>query len=386
MTKILVVIGTRPEAIKMAPVVHALREHATVTAVILATGQHGAIVDRLLDLFGIPPDRRLPPPPPGQTLDRLVAWLLTGIGAQLDAVRPDLVLVQGDTASALAGATAAYHRAISVGHVEAGLRSGNARHPLPEEGYRRAIAGYCDLHFAPTEQARRNLDREQVHGRIYLTGNTVVDALGWMRERMGDAPAGGDGRRLILATLHRRENWPHLPRIARAIGRLADRGDVRVMLPMQPNPAVREPLLAVLGGVPAVSLTEPLDYPDLVRALSACHFVITDSGGLQEEAPALGKPVLVLRDATERPEGVAAGVARLIGTDEERIVREGVALLDDMAAHAAMARPCSPYGDGLAGRRIADIIADVAGAGGVKDYWIRHRHDAAQIAEGQPPP
>lgn len=345
------VVGTRPEAIKIAPVVLALRAGGAAVR-LCATGQHSTMAAEALSWFGIAPDLCLGPQP--ADLDGLCGSLLTGIGAALAAERPQRVIVQGDTISALAGALAAHHHRLPVAHVEAGLRTGNLAAPWPEEGNRRLIATLADLHFAPTETAAAALKAENVPaGAIHVTGNTGIDALNWMRAQQEEPAFVPDGRKLILVTCHRRESFgAGLARVAEALNVLAQRPDVIIALPLHPNPAVR----AALGGLAGLRLLAPLAYPAFVRWLAAAHIVLTDSGGVQEEAPALGVPVLVLRDTTERPEGIAAGTARLVGTCTRRIIAETSRLLDDPAAHAAMSRAHSPYGDGHAAQRIATVL------------------------------
>ena len=365
----LLVFGTRPEAIKLFPVARALAEMPGIAPRCCATGQHGAMLDGILSLVGLVPDVHLSVRAPGQSLDRLTARLIEAVGAVLDDLAPDRVIVQGDTSTAMATALAAHHRRIPIGHVEAGLRSGDLLQPWPEEGHRRIITQLADRHWAPTRTAAETLMRDGVDpATIRVTGNTGIDALCWMADRLAAQPELADtldpvlatmaGRRMILATMHRRENWDGgLVRIARALVRIVARGDVAVLLPLHANPAIHRTIGPILAGHPAIVTVPALDYPCFVRAMQACDLVLTDSGGVQEEAPALGKPVLVLRDTTERPDGVAAGTARLVGTDPDRIVTEVARLLDDPAAHAAMARAHSPYGDGRAAARIA---ADVA--------------------------
>jgi UDP-N-acetylglucosamine 2-epimerase (non-hydrolysing) len=366
--KVLVVFGTRPEAIKLFPVVRALAARPGLDVRTCVTAQHRGLLDQVLDVAGLRPDLDLDLMEPGQTLDRLTARLLTGLGEVLDAEQPDRVIVQGDTATAMTGALAAYYRRIPVAHVEAGLRSGDIHHPWPEEVNRRMIAPIADLHFAPTQTAADALARENVTAGVHVTGNTVIDALHWTRTRIDADPslaAGLDevaqrfaGKRIVLVTTHRRENFGGgMEAIARAIRTVAQRPDVAVLFPVHPNPNVGPVMDAVLGDLPNVARIAPLDYPHFIRALSMCHLALTDSGGVQEEAPALGKPVLVMRDTTERPEGVEAGTAKLIGTDERRIVSEVSTLLDDSHAYSAMARAHNPYGDGHAAERIAEIVA-----------------------------
>ncbi len=370
MATILVVFGTRPEAIKLFPVVRALQATPGLTVRTCVTAQHRGLLDQVLAIAGLSPDIDLDLMEPGQSLDRLTARLLVGLGEVMDRERPDMVIVQGDTATAMAGALAAYYRKVPVAHVEAGLRSGDILHPWPEEVNRRIVAPIAALHFAPTETAAEALRRENIDPQtVHVTGNTVIDALLWTRGRIAEEPtlaAGLDpvaerfrGKRLVLATTHRRENFGGgMEAIARAIGRIADDPAVAILFPVHPNPAVGPVMDRVLGDRPNVLRVEPLDYPHFVRALELCDLVLTDSGGVQEEAPALGKPVLVMRETTERPEGVAAGTARLVGTDEARIVSEVFTLLRDEGAYAAMARAHNPFGDGQAAARIAGIVAD----------------------------
>ncbi|MDF2495725.1 UDP-N-acetylglucosamine 2-epimerase (non-hydrolyzing) [Sphingomonas sp.] len=365
--KTLVIFGTRPEAIKLFPVVRALAATPGMEVRTCVTAQHRGLLDQVLAIAELSPDIDLDLMEPGQTLDRLTTRLLTGIGEVLDRERPDRVVVQGDTATAMTGALAAYYRQIPVAHVEAGLRSGNIYHPWPEEVNRRIIAPIADLHFAPTPTAAEALARENVRSGVHVTGNTVIDALHWTRQRIEHDPALASGldqtlnrfgdKRIVLVTTHRRENFGDgMAAIARAIARIAQRPDVAVLFPMHPNPNVGSVMDGALGAHENVVRIEPLDYPHFIRALNACTLALTDSGGVQEEAPALGKPVLVMRDTTERPEGVEAGTARLVGTAEERIVSEVFTLLDDKPAYAAMARAHNPFGDGRASQRIAEII------------------------------
>ncbi|GAO39033.1 UDP-N-acetylglucosamine 2-epimerase [Sphingomonas changbaiensis NBRC 104936] len=366
MAGILVVFGTRPEAIKLAPVVAALRSRGIPTR-ICVTAQHRELLDRALG-SGLTPDIDLNLMRPGQSLAVLTGRMVAALDRVFAAEQPERVIVQGDTATALAAAQAAYFRAIPIAHVEAGLRTGDLDAPHPEEGNRRMIGAVADMHFAPTAAAAAALRNEGIAAeRIHLTGNTVVDALHAVRARLRRAPvlAGPArdlldrcaGRRLILVTCHRRESFGAAPEIAAAIRALATRPDVLVALPLHPNPAIRHPLENALRDTPNVALLDPLDFAPFVSLLSAAYLVLTDSGGVQEEAPVLGTPVLVMRDVTERPEGVAAGTARLVGTRAQRIVSEACLLLDNPAAHARMARAHSPYGDGRAADRIVEIIA-----------------------------
>lgn len=369
---VLTVFGTRPEAIKLFPVVRALQAAGGMETVTCVTAQHRGLLDQVLAIAGLTPDIDLDLMEPGQSLDRLTARLLIGLGEVMDRVGPDRVIVQGDTATAMVGALAAYYRKIPVAHVEAGLRSGDIYQPWPEEVNRRIVAPIADLHFAPTDTAAAALARENVTAGVHVTGNTVIDALHWTRGRIAATPtlaadldplaARFAERRIVLVTTHRRENFGDgMAAIARAIARIAARDDVAVIFPMHPNPNVGAVMDEWLGTPDNVARIAPLDYPHFIRALELCDLALTDSGGVQEEAPALGKPVLVMRDTTERPEGVAAGTARLIGTDEARIVSEVFTLLDDKAAYSAMARAHNPFGDGQASTRIARIIADDVG-------------------------
>ncbi|WP_093331808.1 non-hydrolyzing UDP-N-acetylglucosamine 2-epimerase [Sphingomonas rubra] len=368
MITILLVFGTRPEAIKLFPVVRALAATPGFRVRTCVTAQHRGLLDQVLDLADLVPDIDLDLMEPGQSLDRLTARLLAGLGEAIDVERPDLVVVHGDTATAMAGALAAYYRRVPVAHVEAGLRSGDILHPWPEEVNRRIVAAIAAHHFAPTETAAAALLAETIDpATVHVTGNTVIDALRWTEARIAADPSLAAGldeiaarfarKRLLLVTTHRRENFGGgMEAIARAIGRIADRPDVAVLFPVHPNPAVGTVMEAVLGDRANVARVAPLDYPHFVRALGLCTLVLTDSGGVQEEAPAFGKPVLVMRETTERPEGVAAGTARLVGTDEGRIVAEVTRLLDDDTAYAAMARAHNPFGDGQAATRIAALL------------------------------
>jgi UDP-N-acetylglucosamine 2-epimerase len=361
------VIGTRPEAIKMAPVLRELaRRGDRVRSVVCATGQHREMLDRALGLFGIAPDYDLRAMRPGQSLSRLTARLLAGLDRVLDEVAPDWVLAQGDTTTVLAASLAAYYRRRKFGHVEAGLRTGDVGRPFPEEVNRRVADLVADAYFAPTERARRALLAEGVpDGRIFVTGNTVVDAVREVASRPYDWSAGPlaglprDGR-LVLVTAHRRESFGEpLREVCAAIRDLAEgpagRG-VHFAYPVHPNPEARAPAEAILAGVPNVRLLGPLDYPDLVHLMARSELILTDSGGVQEEAPGLGVPVLVLRETTERPEGIEAGVARLVGTRRDRIVAEAETLLGDPAARAALTARANPYGDGRAAARIVDAL------------------------------
>ncbi|MCC4232545.1 UDP-N-acetylglucosamine 2-epimerase (non-hydrolyzing) [Sphingobium soli] len=367
--KVAIVFGTRPEAIKMFPVVHALQRRKGIDTRVIVTAQHRGLLDQVLEIAGIVPDIDLDVMVPNQTLDGLTAKLIVELGKAFDAEKPDRVVVHGDTLTTMVASLAAYYRKIPVAHVEAGLRSGDIHHPWPEEVNRRVVACIADMNFAPTQAAADALMKESRDpASIHVTGNTVIDALLATRDRVRDTPAmarGLDdlaarfaGRRIVAVTTHRRENFGGgMESIARAIADIAARPDVAVIFPVHPNPNVRPIMDSVLGGLPNVAMIEPLDYPHFVRLLDISHLVLTDSGGVQEEAPSLGKPVLVMRETTERPEGVDAGTARLVGADRERIVHEVLALLDDDAAYQAMARAHNPFGDGGAAERIAAVIS-----------------------------
>lgn len=371
--RILVVFGTRPEAIKLFPVIHALKADPRFECVVCVSAQHRQMLDQVLEIAGIVPDHDLDVMQPDQTLDALTANLLTGLGKVMDEARPDRVIVQGDTATAMAGALAAYYRKLSVDHVEAGLRSGNIYHPWPEEVNRKIIGSMASLHFAPTDTARNALVNENVDPtRVHVTGNSVIDALHWVTAEIARDPslAAGlaelearfAGKRIIGVTSHRRENFGEgMEQIATAIRRIAERSDTAVIFPVHLNPNVRKVMNERLSGLDNVALIEPLDYPHFARLIAIAEIMLTDSGGVQEEAPALGKPVLVMRETTERPEGVAAGTARLVGTSAERIVTEISTLLDDREAYETMARAHNPFGDGQTARRIAELLANEVG-------------------------
>lgn len=371
--KILVVFGTRPEAIKLFPLVGALKADPRFVPVVCVSAQHRQMLDQVLEIAGIVPDHDLDLMKPDQTLDGLTAALLTGLGRVMDLEQPDRVIVQGDTATAMAGALAAYYRKIPVGHVEAGLRSGNIYHPWPEEVNRKIIGTIADLHFAPTGVSAAALTAEQVDpARVQVTGNTVIDALHWVTERITAEPSLANGlaelearfagKRIIGVTTHRRENFGGgMAAIAEAIRQIAARPDVAVIFPVHLNPNVRAVMNGALEGLDNVAMIEPLDYPHFARLLGLAEIMLTDSGGVQEEAPALGKPVLVMRETTERPEGVTAGTARLVGTETSVIVTELFNLLDDKAAYESMARAHNPFGDGQSARRIVELLGHEIG-------------------------
>lgn len=362
---VLPIFGTRPEAVKMAPLVNLLKSRpAEFNCVVGVTAQHRQILDQILDFFGIVPDHDLNIMLAGQTLAEITTRALTGLDDVLKEVKPDIVLAQGDTTTVLAAALAAAYHKIPFGHVEAGLRTDNLYDPFPEEINRRLTSQITQLHFAPTQMARENLRREGVGEKgIFLTGNTVIDALLQVVNRPEAASEKTTGERLILVTTHRRENWGKpQENIALALQEIVEKfPDTRVVLPMHPNPIVREPLQRVLGQNPRVELTGPMDYVDLVKVMKRAHLVLTDSGGVQEEAPALGLPVLVLRGTTERPEGVHAGTAKLVGTRREDIVQEASRLLSDTNYYDTMSHAVNPYGDGKACERIAQALLHWAG-------------------------
>ncbi|MCX7889015.1 MAG: UDP-N-acetylglucosamine 2-epimerase (non-hydrolyzing) [Rhodobacteraceae bacterium] len=358
--RVLCVLGTRPEAIKMAPVIRTLRADPRFDVRVLATAQHREMLDQVLTTFGIVPDADLDVMRPGQGLGALTARLVEGLDAAIAREAPDAVLAQGDTTSVLATALAAFYRGVPFGHVEAGLRTGDLSAPFPEELNRVLVAPMARWHFAPTEGAAAALLAEGIApDRVHVTGNTVIDALLQAPAPADPAAAAPFAPRQILATLHRRENFgPPLARILEAIaGLLEEHPDCGVLLPVHPNPAVGPAIRDRLGGHPRVRLVAPLGYADFVAAMRASYLILTDSGGVQEEAPALGVPVLVLRETTERPEAVAAGVARLVGTRPAAIRAAAGSLLRDPRARARMITGRSPYGDGRAAGRIAAILA-----------------------------
>ncbi len=368
MHKNMVIFGTRPEAIKLFPVIDAVTRYSDMRTEVLVSAQHRQMLDQVLAISGIMPDYDLDLMQPGQSLDTLTARLLEAIGSVLDTAKPDRVIVQGDTATAMVGALAAYYRKIPVSHVEAGLRSRDIYQPWPEEVNRKIIGTIADQHFAPTAVAAEALRSEAVPAnRVFVTGNTVIDALHWVTKRIVENPSLANrlaplearflGRKIIGITTHRRENFGNsMGNIAAAIAVIAARDDVACIFPVHMNPNVRAIMDAALRNLPNVALIEPLDYPNFAHLLSISHIILTDSGGVQEEAPALGKPVLVLRDTTERPEGITAGTAKLIGTDKHRIISEVSNILNDDAAYSAMARAHNPFGDGYASQRIAEIV------------------------------
>ncbi len=364
--KVLTVIGTRPEAIKMAPVVKELERYpGEIASVVCATAQHRELLDQVLNLFDIRPDYDLDVMLPGQTLSQLTANILMRLDDVIAREQPDWVLVQGDTTTVMVASLVAYYHRVRIGHVEAGLRTDDKWQPYPEEINRRLTDVLADLYFAPTERNRQNLLREGLAaGAIVVTGNTVIDALLMTVRRLREVRANArrwssNGQRLILITAHRRENFGRpLTAICRALAEIAKRyaSDVQLVYPVHPNPNVLGPVHAMLGDVPNIALIEPLGYFDFVQLMDEADLILTDSGGLQEEAPSLGAPVLVMRDVTERPEGIEAGVVKLVGTDQRRIVEEVVTLLENDQAYQQMAQGANPYGDGRASQRIVEAI------------------------------
>ncbi len=359
--RVCIILGTRPEAIKLAPVIRAFQQDAEFETQVVLTGQHREMVDQVMALFALRADADLAIMQPKQTLTDITCRSLQGLEAHFQTLKPDLVMVQGDTTTAFAAALAAFYQQIPVGHVEAGLRTDNIYSPYPEEANRRLISQLTTLHFAPTTKAVEHLKASSVVGEIHPTGNTVIDALLAVAAQNPECPIDGldwDQYRVILATVHRRENWgsPLGDIAAGFLDILEAQPDTALLLPLHRNPLVRDPLTAALGDHPRVVLTEPLDYRALVGAMQRCHLLLTDSGGLQEEAPGLGKPVLVLRDTTERPEAVEAGTARLIGTAREAIRDQALELLTNPAAYEAMAQAVNPFGDGQASERILAIV------------------------------
>ncbi|MFT3761087.1 MAG: UDP-N-acetylglucosamine 2-epimerase (non-hydrolyzing) [Pseudoxanthomonas sp.] len=367
--KVLVTFGTRPEAIKMAPVVEALRRDLRADVVVAVTAQHRHMLDQVLELFAIQPDEDLDVMRPGQSLSGLFSRILEGMMEVIARHQPDVVLVHGDTSTTLASSLAAFYNKVAIGHVEAGLRTGNIYAPWPEEANRRLTAPLARFHFAPTARAQTNLLAENIPAEnIIITGNTVIDALLEITARLRQDPAMAnalarrfpfihDSKRLILVTGHRRENFGEgFEQICLALKALAERNDVQVVYPVHLNPNVQGPVNRILDGLENVVLIPPQDYLPFVYLMSRAYLIITDSGGVQEEAPSLGKPVLVMRDTTERPEAIEAGTVKLVGTNFQRIMDETITLLDDLDAYARMSRAHNPYGDGHASRRIAEHL------------------------------
>ncbi len=365
MPKVLTIFGTRPEAIKMAPLVTALKKEPAYKTVVAVSAQHREMLDQVLALFGIEPDYDLDVMRHGQTLTEVTSRVLNGLEGVINREKPDLILVHGDTTTTFAAALAGFYQQISVGHVEAGLRTNNKYSPYPEEINRRLTGALADLHFAPTGRARENLLNEGTAAeKIFVTGNTVIDALlatvdaGYSFQAPELDELVGSGRQIVLLTAHRRENWGEpMARIFRAVRKLVEEFPrLAVVFPVHKNPRVRQLARDILGGISRVSLIEPLDYQPFANLMARSYLIMTDSGGMQEEAPSLGKPVLVLRDTTERPEAVAAGTVKLTGTVEEEIYRQVAKLLSDRSEYDRMAQAANPYGDGRACARIIQSL------------------------------
>ena len=375
--RVVSIFGTRPEAVKMAPVVQALANAPEIESRVIVTAQHRQMLDQVLELFDIQPDYDLNLMQPNQTLAQLTAAIFTHLDPVLRDLQPDWMLVQGDTTTVMAAALLGYYQRIKVGHVEAGLRSGDRWQPFPEEVNRRVASVVADLHLAPTRHSRENLLREGVEDwRIVVTGNPVIDALNQIVRRPMPAKArqlleqyqiGEDGKQLLLVTAHRRENFGEpLEAICHALKQLAMRysKEIQIIYPVHLNPNVQEPVYRLLSGVPNIALLPPLEYLTMVHLLQAARLVLTDSGGIQEEATGLGKPTLVLRNTTERPEGVEAGVLKLVGWNPEKIVREASQLFEDENAYRAMVSAENPFGDGHAAERIVAAVQNFKEPGG----------------------
>ncbi|WP_313400924.1 UDP-N-acetylglucosamine 2-epimerase (non-hydrolyzing) [Stenotrophomonas sp.] len=368
--KVMVVFGTRPEAIKMAPLVTALKQRPELETIVAVTAQHRQMLDQVLELFEISPDEDLNVMQPGQTLSGLTSRIVQGMEQVIAKHKPDIVLVHGDTTTTFATSLAAFYQRTAIGHVEAGLRTGNLYSPWPEEANRKLTGVLANLHFAPTQKSADNLRAENVDPeKIHVTGNTVIDALLAVVEKIKTNPSLETelaarfpfldaSKRLILVTGHRRENFGDgFEQICHALKDIAARGDTQVVYPVHLNPNVQEPVKRILGDQPAVHLIDPQDYLPFVYLMSRASVIVTDSGGIQEEAPSLGKPVLVMRDTTERPEAIDAGTVRLVGTSSSRISEEVSKLLNSNDVYELMSRAHNPYGDGHASKRIAEIVA-----------------------------
>ncbi|MBZ4663924.1 MAG: UDP-N-acetylglucosamine 2-epimerase [Caloramator sp.] len=365
MLKVMTIFGTRPEAIKMAPLVKELEKRENINSIVCVTAQHRQMLDQVLDLFKIKPDYDLNIMKDRQTLTSITTGVLEGLDELFKEVKPDIVLVHGDTTTTFAGSLAAFYNKIKIGHVEAGLRTFDKYFPFPEEINRKLTGALSDIHFAPTPTSKQNLLNEGVKEEsIFITGNTVIDAL---EETVSDEYVFENevlnnidfkNKKVIMVTAHRRENWGEpLQNICRAFKRIVEiNDDVEIVYLVHLNPVVRETVYSILDGVEGVHLLPPLDTKETHNLMNRCYMVMTDSGGLQEEAPHLGKPVLVLRDVTERPEAVEAGTVKVIGTDEENVYKEAETLIKDQRAYKAMANAVNPYGDGKASRRIVDAI------------------------------
>ena len=369
--KIVTIYGTRPEAIKVAPVINALDGDGRFESVAVSTGQHLEMLEQVNRMFGIRPKWDLHLMEPGQSLNRLVSRAIEGLDEVIDAETPDIIVVQGDTSTAMAAALAGFHRGVKIVHLEAGLRTGDIHSPFPEEANRKLIGQVAELHLAPTAGSMENLRRENVRSKdIAVTGNTVIDALleaaSWDTEFEDPAlqEAAESGKRLVVVTTHRRENLEAMKEIGGAVKDLAENySDINFVLPLHLNPKVREAVLPEVESLPNVLITDPLPYDQFTKLLDRATIILTDSGGVQEEAPALGKPVLVMRQNTERPEAVVAGTVKLVGTNRSLIVAEAKLLLDDDAAYHSMANAVNPYGDGKGADRAVAAIAELLGVG-----------------------
>jgi len=358
---IYIILGTRPEAIKLAPVIKQFQQSPKFKTSVILTGQHREMVDQVMNLFNLSANQDLKIMQSKQSLTDITCRTLQGLEHLFKTQKPDMVIVQGDTTTAFAAGLAAFYQEIPLGHVEAGLRTDNIYNPYPEEANRRLISQITQLHFAPTHLAVENLQNSAVTGQIHHTGNTVIDALLSVAGQNPNCNIDGldwSKSRVLLATVHRRENWGEpLQDILEGFTRLLEGfEDIAILLPMHRNPTVREPIQAALGGNPRVFLTEPLDYKELVGAIKDCYLLLTDSGGLQEEAPSLGKPVLVLRETTERPEAIQYGTAKLIGTKADSIFENTSKLLNHTSLYQAMSNAVNPFGDGRASERILSIV------------------------------
>lgn len=375
--KILSVFGTRPEAVKMAPIVRLLKETPGIDSCVCVTAQHRQMLDQVLELFQIKPDYDLDLMRENQSMAQVSAGIFTHLDPILEKVKPDWILAVGDTTTVVTTSLLAFYRRIKFGHVEAGLRTHNKWHPFPEEINRRLATTTADLHFAPTQWSRNNLLHENIPDEsIFVTGNPVIDALAYVAKQpepdeikellqklaIATPDHRFEGKRLILVTAHRRENHGQpFEQLCHAIKELASREDVQIVYPVHLNPNVQEPVYRILKNVPNVTLLPPLDYLPMVHLMKQAVLILTDSGGIQEEAPAFGIPVLVMRETTERPEGIDAGILKLVGTDTNTIVREATRLLDDPSAYGAMAKAANPYGDGHAAERIIEALLKTAG-------------------------
>lgn len=369
--KIMTVYGTRPEAIKVAPVIKALEKDERFESVAVSTGQHREMLEQVNTMFGIEPKLDLQLMKPGQSLNEIVSRALMGLDEVIDAEQPDVIISQGDTSTAMTAALAGFHRGVKIVHLEAGLRTGDIHSPFPEEANRKLIGQVAELHLAPTAGSMENLRRENVRSKdIAVTGNTVIDALleaaSWDTEFEDSAlqEAAASDKRLVVVTTHRRENLEAMKEIGGAVKDLAETyPDINFALPLHLNPKVRDAVLPEVESLPNVIITDPLPYDQFTKLLARATIILTDSGGVQEEAPALGKPVLVMRQNTERPEAVVAGTVKLVGTNRSLIVAEAKLLLDDSAAYDAMANAVNPYGDGKGAERAVAAIAELLGVG-----------------------